>query len=61
MNKNIENELLKAKSLDEFRNIIIKYNIKNIDEISQNVLKHHNSLGNGQSAKNHIDYKKLKK
>ncbi len=59
-NLSINNELLKTKSLKEFREIIINNNIKDTKSLSNNVLLHFNKLGNKQDCRTHSDPRKIK-
>lgn len=59
-NLSINNELLKTKSLKEFRDIIINNNIKDTKSLSNKALLHFNELGNKQDCRTHIDPRKIK-
>lgn len=60
MNKEIEKEFLATKTLNGFRNLVIKYNINNLEQLSKEVLLHHSKLGNNETANAHTDPRKIK-
>lgn len=51
----INNKLLKTKSLNEFRQIIIHNNITEAKSLSSKVLLHYNQLGCKQDCRTHND------
>lgn len=55
MNEKIEKELLETNNLNEFRTVIIKYEIATTKELSNKALEHYNKLGSGQTAEQHND------
>lgn len=55
MDKKIEMELLNTKNYDEFREVIKKYNITSLNQLSIKVLEHHCNMGLGDSSEKHID------
>lgn len=51
----LKNKLLNSQTLNDFREICIKNNIKSFQEMDEITLRHYGRLGKGGSAYDHSD------